>query len=99
MAGLGVDPDDLVLDVLRLVDQQLLERVLLMSWASSSRPGPPAPCVGGITVLAWVMLVKVNASMASMTPPASASRMTTRTCAEFTPAASLIRSSEMGARV
>ena len=47
------------------------------------------------------MLVKVNASMASMTPPAIASPNDNPNdpAAEFTPAASLIRSSEIGARV
>jgi hypothetical protein len=47
------------------------------------------------------MFVKLNASMANMTPPGSASPNDNPNdpAAEFTPAASLIRSSEMGARV
>ncbi len=58
-------------------------------------------CAGGITVLASTMLVKLSESTASMMPPAIASPndRPNDPPAEFTPAASLTRSSSMGESV
>ena len=76
--------------------------MLLISWASSSRTA--ATCSlssGGSTVLAFDIEVKANDREASITPPASArpKERPNDPAAEFTPAASLMRSPEIGARV
>ena len=73
-----------------------------MTSASSSSTVAICCCwAGGITVLASVMLVKLKARTASMMPPAIASPNDSpkEPAAEFTPAASLTRSSAMGESV
>ena len=56
-------------------------------------------CVEGITGLAFVMLVNARERVASRMPPATArpNESPNDPDAEFTPAASLIRSSSIGA--
>ena len=58
-------------------------------------------CAAGMTVLLSVRSVKLNDSAASIRPPAIARPKDSPKdpAAEFTPAASLIRSSSMGASV
>ncbi len=76
--------------------------VLLISSASSSNTS--ATCcwsAGGSTSLSSAMLVNKNDKLASMRAPANANPKDSpnEPDAEFTPAASLIRSSEIGASV
>jgi hypothetical protein len=76
--------------------------VLLSTWASSSSPSATRCCSAGpSTVLASAMSVKVMERVASMMAPANASPNDSPNDppAEFTPAASLTRSSEIGASV
>ena len=76
--------------------------LLLITSASSSRAALIwSFCAGGITVLSCTWLVKLNDSAASITPPATARPKDRPKLpeAEFTPAASLMRSSATGASV
>src|SRR5215471_19937909 len=73
--------------------------VLLTTWASCSRTLATCCCsAGDRTVLDWAMLVKPRDSAASKMAPANASPndRPNDPPAEFTPAASLTRSSSMG---
>src|SRR5690348_15863158 len=69
--GLGVDPDDLVLCLLRLAGELLLSWVLLTTWASCSKTLTTCCCSApDSTVLDWAMLVKPTDSAASKMAPA-----------------------------
>ena len=100
----GVDADDLVLDLLWVVRRAALSSwVLVITSASSSSTcrdlllARPA----GARCSSFAMLVKVKESVASMMAPANASPNDSpnEPAAEFTPAASLTRSSEIGESV
>ena len=70
--------------------------------ASSSRPSATCCCSAGVnTALDSAMFVKVNASVPSMMAPAKArpNESPNEPLAEFTPAASLTRSSSIGDKV
>ena len=76
--------------------------MLLITSASSSSAWATCCCSAGrSTVLVSAMSVKVIESVASMIAPANASPNDSpnEPAAEFTPAASLTRSSEIGASV
>ena len=99
----GVDADDLVLDLRRLVGELLLE---LRCCSSPPRPprAPAATCscsAAGSTVLSSAIWVNAIESVASMIAPANASPNDSPKdpAAELTPAASLTRSSEIGESV
>ena len=81
---------------------RLSSSVSLMTSASvSSAAAICCCCAAGITSLLSVIRVKLNDKAASMIPPAIArpKERPNEPAAEFTPAASLIRSSSTGARV
>ena len=73
----------------------------MISASSSSAFATCCCSAGENTALESAMLVKVNDSVASMMAPANASpnESPNEPAAEFTPAASLTRSSEIGDRV
>ena len=76
--------------------------VLLITSALCSRASPTCCCSAGLsTVLDSARLVKLKESVASMIAPAKASpnESPNDPAAELTPAASLTRSSEIGASV
>ena len=76
--------------------------VLVITWASSSSAcATRCWSAGGSALLASAICVKVNDRAASMIAPANASPKDSPNdpAAEFTPAASLTRSSEIGASV
>ena len=85
-----------------LTDEQLLElRVAHQLGVVLERVGDLLLLGRGSTVLSSASLVNANESVASMIAPANASPNDSpnEPAAEFTPAASLIRSSEIGASV
>ena len=100
---IGVDADDLGLDVLRLPGQLLFQlRCCSCSSASSSSAVETCCCsLVDSTLLLFAMCVKARDRVASMIAPANASPKDRpkEPAAELTPAASLTRSSEMGDRV
>ena len=98
---IGVDADDLVLDLLGLAGELLLELGAGHHWASSSSAcATRCWSAGGSTLLASAICVKVNDRAASMIAPANASRRTARTTRCRVHAGGFMtRSSEIGASV
>jgi hypothetical protein len=95
----SVDADDLALDRLGLALELLLQLVLLMISASCSNAlATFCWSAGGSTVLASAIFVTATDSVASRIAPANArpNESPNEPAAEFAPAASLTRSSEIG---
>ena len=101
--GLGVDPDDLGLDLGRLVGEQRIEvGVAHDLGVVLERVGHDHLLLAGVsTALESERFVKLKARVASMIAPANArpNDSPNEPAAEFTPAASLTRSSSIGASV